>query len=120
MKRRFISILLALAMLFSIVMPAHVQAISEEDMEDADSLVLWDFEDGADDWTFVDADGDGFNWVYHSNAGLESGRCEAHSGDGILNSQSFDNDSYSALFPDNWAISPAFSLEDTSDAALSL
>ncbi|MBR0159000.1 MAG: choice-of-anchor J domain-containing protein [Clostridia bacterium] len=120
MKRRFISILLALAMLFSIVMPAHVQAISEEDMEDADSLVLWDFEDGADDWTFVDADGDGFNWVYHSNAGLESGRCEAHSGDGILYSQSFDNDSYSALFPDNWAISPAFSLEDTSDAALSL
>ncbi len=79
MKRRFISILLALAMVFSVVMPATVHAISEEELEYADTLVLWDFEEGVEGWTFVDADGDGYNWALHSNAGLSSGRLTAHS-----------------------------------------
>ncbi|MBO7408041.1 MAG: choice-of-anchor J domain-containing protein, partial [Clostridia bacterium] len=119
MKRRFISVLLALTMLFSVVMPATVHVIAEE-AESATELVLWDFEDGADDWTFVDADGDGHNWMYHSNEGLESGRLTAYNGDGLIYSQSYDNDTASALNPENWAVSPALSLKNTSDATLSL
>ncbi len=119
MKRRFISVLLTLTMLFSVVMPASVHVIAEE-AESATELVLWDFEDNADDWTFVDADGDGYNWMYHSNEGLDSGRLTAYNGDGLIYSQSYDNDTASALNPDNWAVSPAFSLKNTSDATLSL
>lgn len=117
MKRRFISILLALAMVFSVVMPATVHAISEDELESATSLVLWDFEEGDEGWTFVDADGDGYNWALHSNAGLENGRLTAHSGDGLIFSQSYSG---VALTPDNWAISPEFSLEGVGDAALSI
>ena len=120
MKRRFISILLALAMVFSVVMPATVHAISEDELESAASLVLWDFEEGDEGWTFVDEDGDGHNWILHSNEGLTSDLFTAHSGNAILYSESYFGDTNAPLFPDNWAISPEFSLEGTSDAALSI
>ena len=63
-----------------------------------------DFEGDISGWTLVDADGDGFNWVQHINTG--SGNMTAHSGDGTMNSASYDNDSNMALNPDNWLISP--------------
>ena len=75
----------------------------------------WDFEDQAQiaDWTFVDNDGDGFNWDYYNNAGLETGRMTCHSGDGVMSSKSYDNDSESELTPDNWMISPVMELGGT-------
>ena len=66
----------------------------------------WDFEDAEqfDDWTIVDKDGDGYNWEYH-NSGYT-----AHSGTGLVISASYDNDSRTALTPNNWLISPVVSL----------
>ncbi|MBP5665023.1 MAG: choice-of-anchor J domain-containing protein, partial [Clostridia bacterium] len=118
MKRRLISVLLVLAMIFTVAMPAGIHAIAEE--ETATRLVLWDFEENDEGWTFVDLDGDGFNWVWHTNQGSSTGQYSAYSGYGKIYSESYDSDSYSALYPDNWAVSPAFSLVNTVDPVLSL
>ena len=63
----------------------------------------WDFEDASqlDDWTFVDNDGDGFNWEYHNNYGLEYGLMSCFSGDGMMRSLSYSLEESSVLFPDN-------------------
>ena len=71
------------------------------------------FEEEPTDWTFVDADEDGFNWQWHFNTG--TGNHTAYEGDGIITSASYDNDSGTALHPDNWAISPAIDLSDAED-----
>jgi len=58
-----------------------------------------DFEGGIPaDWTFVDQDGDGFNWDW-------SDEFVAHSGTGVMFSASFDNNA-GALNPENWMITP--------------
>lgn len=77
----------------------------------ADALT-WDFEsaDQFNDWTTVDSDGDGFNWQYFNNTGLETGRMTAHGGEGLVASASYDNDSSTPLTPDNWLISPEVTL----------
>jgi hypothetical protein len=118
MKRRLISVLLVLAMIFTVAMPAGIHAIAEE--ETATQLALWDFEENDEGWTFVDSDGDGFNWIWHTNQGSSTGQYSAYSGYGKIYSESYDSDSYSALYPDNWAVSPAFSLVNTVDPFLSL
>ena len=66
---------------------------------------LWDFEDGTDDWTFLDNDGDGYNW-YAIN-GFSS---YAYSGTSFLASESYSN-GY-ALTPDNWAFTPPVQLTE--------
>ena len=80
----------------------------------SDKAIIWDFEseDQLNDWTIVDRDGDGFNWNYFNNAGMESGRMTAHGGDGLVYSASYDFDG-GALFPDNWLISPEVTLGGT-------
>ena len=74
----------------------------------SDQAIIWDFEEESqlDDWTLVDNDGDGFNWQYHNNTGLETNRMTAHGGEGLVFSASYDNYGVGALFPDNWMISP--------------
>ena len=62
---------------------------------------LWDFEDGADGWTFIDNDGDGYNWFPYAVGGI--------SGNNSLVSQSYAS---SVLYPDNWAFSPAVQLTE--------
>ena len=81
----------------------------------AQEVRVWDFEDEAQlsDWTLVDLDGDGKNWNYFSNAGLDYGRATTHSGDGIMMSASYDNEESSPLSPDNWLISPEVTLGGT-------
>lgn len=78
----------------------------------SDKAIIWDFEseDQFAEWTIVDNDGDGFNWQYFSNAGMETGRMTAHEGDGLVFSASYDNDSSTPLTPDNWLISPEVTL----------
>ena len=77
----------------------------------ADALT-WDFEsaDQFNNWTTVDSDGDGFNWQYFNNTGLETGRMTANGGEGLVASASYDNDTGTALNPDNWLISPEVTL----------
>jgi hypothetical protein len=78
----------------------------------SDSAITWDFESEEQlaDWTIVDNDGDGFNWEYYNNEGLETGRMTAHEGNGLVSSKSYDNDGVGVLYPDNWLISPEVTL----------
>ena len=57
-------------------------------------------------WTTIDADGDGFDWKGTGNSKLP-GR---DGGPGIAYSQSYDN-SYGALTPDNYLVSPKMALD---------
>ncbi|MDY6300285.1 MAG: choice-of-anchor J domain-containing protein [Bacteroidales bacterium] len=78
--------------------------------------ITWDFEnmDQLADWMVLDNDGDGYNWEYWSNAGLETGLYTTHSGDGVMVSASYVNDPTTGggtpLTPDNWLISPVMTL----------
>ena len=67
---------------------------------------LWDFEtvDQLEDWMVVDNDNDSICWEW-ANAGYNT-----HSGNGVMISASYDNDSKTALNPDNWLISPAIEM----------
>ena len=78
----------------------------------AQSAITWDFETRAqyDEWTIVDNDGDGFNWEYYNNKGVEIDRMTTHGGDGVVCSASYDNDNWTPLNPDNWLISPEVTL----------
>ena len=58
-------------------------------------------------WQFVDADGDGNNWIWSFDEGLSS-----YEGLGMIFSQSFINE-VGPLTPDNWAILPAVTLGAT-------
>ena len=78
-----------------------------------DGSMVWDFEDataGYAPFTIEDQDGDGYNWTYYNNTGLETGRMTAHEGEGLIASASYDNDTYAALTPNNWLISPEVTL----------
>ncbi len=77
--------------------------------------LFWGFEngEGVDEWTFVDADGDGNNWQYFDMTGVTTGRWTPHTGEGLMSSASYDNDLNVALFPDNWLISPKVRLDGT-------
>ena len=77
----------------------------------------WYFEEEPTDWTFIDADGDGYNWNHTNHAGVG---VQAYEGECSIYSISYSNDNVEALAPDNWAISPAFSLEDLTCATLSV
>ena len=77
-----------------------------------------DFEDNfveerMQDWTFIDADGDDFNWEI-SDRSLGESSCQPHSGYVVLYSASYDNAS-GELYPDNWAITPAITLSEVSN-----
>ena len=77
-----------------------------------------DFEDQelvANDWSSIDADGDGHNWYLFSNEGITSGLHEVHSGYCVMISASYDNDGDGALTPDNWLISPPIKLNSASN-----
>ena len=66
------------------------------------STQSWDFEDGFDGWTTIDADGDGNNWT-RSSILMAGYSIPSHSGSDGLSSASYDG---GALTPDNWLISP--------------
>ncbi len=64
-------------------------------------------------WTFVDADGDGKNWSY-----LTDGYYYDHTSGVagmLIASESYDGTGYTALTPDNWAITPVFSVPKDAD-----
>ena len=80
-----------------------------------DGALVWDFEDAAQfaEFTLVDNDGDGYNWQYYNNTGLETGLMTTHEGMGVISSASYvndDNGGGAAVTPDNWLISPVVDL----------
>ena len=89
--------------------------ITQKEPVEVPYLFSEDFEDGFEEermpgWTFIDSDGDDFNWKFKDNSLSEVGVHIVHSGDCCLYSESYSNDSDEALYPDNWAITPAFRL----------
>ena len=71
-------------------------------LKDGDTY-FWDFEDEAQasDWTVLDEDGDGFNWELITGEGFNT-----HSGAYAMSSASYDNPTYTVLYPNNWLVSP--------------
>ena len=65
----------------------------------------------AENFTFVDKDNDGFNWEWQEDMSITP-YCSPYEGEGLIHSASYDNDTYTALTPDNWAISPAIELPE--------
>lgn len=71
------------------------------------------FDSGLQNWTSLDADGDGYGWVLGSQTGgiyLVSGASLAGNGHGsstdLVCSGSYTNYTSSALYPDNYLVSP--------------
>ena len=66
----------------------------------------YDFEDGFEGWTTIDADGDGHNW-YHSSTSYEHSATPrpSHSGTGHLTSESYCFVE-EVLYPDNYVVAP--------------
>ena len=89
------------------------------------AVTAWDFEGDFLNWTTIDKDGDGYNWVVSSS--LMSSNTPSHSGSDGLTSQSYENPSSkgldnnskvvnnakAALTPDNWLVSPQVTLGGT-------
>ena len=61
------------------------------------------FEDGLDNWTLIDSDGDGNNWRQFNPNNFTSGGFDAYDGDYTAMSRSWQSD---PLTPDQWMISP--------------
>ncbi len=81
-------------------------------------LLFEDFEDNAANWYAIDNDGDGLNWDLAWNLGVGSSEY-VHSGEEALCSMSY-NYNLGDLTPDNWAISPEFTIPAEHDADVML
>ena len=113
-KRGWTALLLALLMA-ACLLPAATTA--EE--TDPEPFYFCGFETLEENgrWSFLDADGDGYNFVADLNDAYISSYC--YEGKGLLLSESYIN-YVDALTPDNYAVSPAISIpENEEDAMLS-
>ena len=77
------------------------------DVRYIETLPTTDFEEGLGAWTTIDADGDGFTWLWSANASGMSGN---NSSSNCVYSQSYDNDGGQALTPNNYLVSPKVQL----------
>ena len=91
-----------------VIIKCRGEALSREG-----TLLVEDFEDDAKNWITYDCDRDGLSWDLGSN--LLGGEEEKYvrSGRQALVSMSY-NYNLGGLTPDNWAISPAFAIPETS------
>ena len=114
MTKKLLGILIAAAMLLSIVPAAFAKSTPARDEA---ASAFWDLETdpAADGWTFTDADGDGYNWVWTEDTA--AGAPIAASGTHVLRSFSYISGA-GALTPDNWAITPEVLLSEDGEAAL--
>ena len=75
---------------------------------------LYDFENGTTQgWTAIDADGDGYNWALHAPDGTYTSDVGHNESSYYFNSASYDNDSGTALSPNNFLVSPQVTLGGT-------
>lgn len=77
------------------------------------STITESFEDGMGEFTTIDADGDGDDWIHHINIAGEEGGFTTTSGDGCVYSESYSNNTRTALNPDNWLVTPLAKLDGT-------
>ena len=75
---------------------------------------LYDFENGTTQgWTAIDADGDGYNWALHAPDATYTSDVGHDGSSYYFNSASYDNDSGTALSPNNFLVSPQVTLGGT-------
>lgn len=91
------------------------EAISTEGI-----LLLEDFEDKAANWLVIDADGDSKTWDLAYNLFGGYPQPYVHAGEECICSVSYDNMYSQELTPDNWSISPEFTIPATSKANVRL
>ena len=115
MTRRVLSILVAVLMVMALI-PMSALAKDAKPLTPTRETLSWDFEGETDGWTFVDNDGDGFNWELASVA-MEGYIIPSYSGADCITSMSYDSVA-GPLNPDNWAISPAINADDLSAVTL--
>ena len=77
------------------------------------STITESFEDGMGEFTTIDADNDGDDWIHHINIAGEEGGFTTTSGDGCVYSESYSNNTRTALTPDNWLVTPLAKLDGT-------
>ena len=92
--------------LFSLALAALMLPLS------AQNITTFPYDEGfeagiPENYTFIDADGDGNNWFLMDFTGSATNR--AHSGMACISSASYDNNT-GALTPDNWMILPGFEI----------
>ena len=125
MTRKIISILVALLMVMTLI---PISAAAKEDeacsrsgrsvrpgketVNTRGTLAAYDFETEPTDWTFIDSDGDGFNWQWQGDYSVTPNMTAYH-GEGLIYSGSYDKPSGTPLNPDNWAIMPAIGIPQT-------
>ena len=74
----------------------------------------YDFEDGTTQgWTAIDADGDGFNWGLHAPDATYTNDVGHNESSYYFNSASYDNETSTALTPNNFLVSPQVTLGGT-------
>ena len=69
------------------------------------------FEEGFGDWTTIDANNDGYNWMLGTTYYTSGPVC--HTGSNMVCSQSYDYQTYAGLHPDNYLVSPQVTLGGT-------
>ncbi|MBR4636695.1 MAG: choice-of-anchor J domain-containing protein [Clostridia bacterium] len=111
--KKILSLLVAFCLLFGLVPAAFAKTEAPAETKELTTVASWDFETDAEEngWIFTDADGDGNNWSWVEESS------NAHGGSHAIRSDSYLNGT--ALTPDNWAISPEFTLPE-GEAQLSL
>lgn len=86
-----------------------------------ESFVYYNFEDGFDDWTIIDSDGDEHTWFHYPTTLLSvhgMSNPGAHGGDGYLINSSFCSKHGEALTPDDYIVSPTM-LRATEETTIS-
>jgi hypothetical protein len=69
------------------------------------------FEEGFGDWTTIDANNDGYNWMLGTTYYSSGPVC--HTGSNMVCSQSYDYLTYAGITPDNYLVSPQVTLGGT-------
>ena len=106
-------------MFFMKIDQVEVSATVETAPEGALAGWYFETEEEVAEWTFVDADQDGFNWDWNLNVGSALNN-PPYEGEGCILSASYDNDTWTPLTPDNWAVSPAVEIpENAANVTLS-
>ena len=114
MKRRFASHLLSLMLILALLLGMTIPVSAE------DEALTYDFDNGMQGWTTLDADGDGHDWVHLSDfanryeyyVGIDLSHWAHGDQGGAVLSGSYIN-YVGALNPDNYLISPKVNLGGT-------
>ncbi|MBQ9557891.1 MAG: hypothetical protein IJU94_04720, partial [Clostridia bacterium] len=107
MKTRILSAILTLALILTLAPTAFITARAEGETV----IYSFDFESDpfSNGWTSEDLDGDGRSWIYDDHAGsfLDDPKALYLSPEGSVYSESFSNETFQPLYPDNILWSPS-------------